>query len=124
MHAIDWFYEIELPIHFLCEHPLGSVLGKAQYGDYFLIYQGITVGGSIKNQILYYPSIGNHVVLFANSSILGKSIIGDNVIISAGTKIVNDTVPSNSIVFGESPNLIIKERQEKEIASMIDAYWR
>ncbi len=54
MHSVDWFYAVDLPVHFLCEHPLGSVLGKASYGDYFLIYQGTTVGGSIKGDIIYY----------------------------------------------------------------------
>ena len=57
MHAVDWNYAIDLPIHFLCEHPLGSVLGKASYGDYFLIYQGTSVGGSVKDDKLYYPVI-------------------------------------------------------------------
>lgn len=37
MHSIDWFYAIDLPIYFLCEHPLGSVLEKASYGEYLLI---------------------------------------------------------------------------------------
>lgn len=39
MHSNDWFYEVELPMHFYAEHPLGSVLGRAKYGDYFFIYQ-------------------------------------------------------------------------------------
>ena len=124
MHSIDWYYAIELPIHFLCEHPLGSVLGKASYGDYLLIYQGTTVGGSIKGNILYYPEFDGNTIMFANSSVLGKSHIGNNVILSAGAKVVNQDVPSNSIVFGESPNLIIKEKDEHAIKLKIEEYWR
>lgn len=124
MHSVDWFYTVDLPIHFLCEHPLGSVLGRAQYGDWLLVYQGTTVGGNIKEDVLYYPKIGNNVIMFANSTVIGQSIIGDNVVISAGARIVNDEVPSNSIVFGESPNLVIKEREEFAIKSMIEKYWR
>lgn len=124
MHSVDWFYAVDLSVHCLCEHPLGSVLGRAQYGDWLLVYQGTTVGGNIKESVLYYPKIGNNVVMFANSIVLGQSIIGDNVIISAGARIINDEVPSNSIVFGTSPNLAIKEREEFAIKSMIEKYWR
>lgn len=49
-------------------------------------------------------------MMFANSSVIGDTIIGDNVVISAGTQIVNDNVPSNCIVFGQSPNLVIKNK--------------
>lgn len=48
MHSNDWYHAIELPEHFLAEHPLGTVLGRAQYGDYFFVYQGCTVGGNRK----------------------------------------------------------------------------
>lgn len=34
LHSVDWYYEIELPPHFIVAHPLGSVLGRATYGDY------------------------------------------------------------------------------------------
>ena len=124
MHAIDWYYGINLPEHFLCEHPLGSVLGKAVYGDWFLVYQGTTVGGSISNGEVCYPTIGDNVIMFSNSSLLGKTYIGNNVMISAGSRIINQEVPDNAIVFGESPNLIIKHRDEQTMISSIDRYWR
>lgn len=124
LHAIDWFYAVDLPIHFLCEHPIGSVLGRASYGDYFLIYQGTTVGGSIKNDVVYYPVFDDNVILFANSSVLGKSHVGSNVIISAGTKIVNQIIPPNTLVFGESPNLVVKQKDERTMKMKIEQYWR
>lgn len=83
MHSVDWFYQINLPKHFLAEHPLASVLGKAEYGDYIFIYQGTTVGGNRKHGNLYYPKIGENVLMYANSTILGDCQIGNNVIISA-----------------------------------------
>lgn len=104
MHSNDWFYEVELPMHFYAEHPLGSVLGRAKYGDYFFIYQGCTVGGNRGG----YPEIGKHVLMFSDSKILGLSKIGDNVIVSANTYIKDEDVPSNVIVFGQSPNLCFK----------------
>lgn len=48
--------------------------------------------------------------MFANSSILGRCNVGNNVKIGAGTLIKNEDIPSDSIVFGQSPHLIIKKQ--------------
>lgn len=94
------------------EHPVGSVLGRAKYGDGFFFYQGCTVGGNRgKDGVLYYPVIGRNVRMYANSSFIGKCNIGDNVILGAGALVKDTDIPSNSIVFGQSPNLIIKENK-------------
>lgn len=123
LHSVDWFYAIELPTHFMCEHPLGSVLGRAEYGDYFFVYQGTTVGGNRRRGIIMYPKIGKNVILFANASVIGETMIGNNVVISSGAQIVNETVPNNCIVFGKSPNLVIKEKSEKEIKLYTKHIW-
>lgn len=124
MHSIDWYYAIELPVHFLGEHPLGTVLGRAKYGDYFFVYQGCTVGGNRKNGVLYYPQIGNNVIMYANSTILGDCKIGNNVVISANSYLINEVVPDNSIVFGSSPSIVIKSRTEEEIKKMTEHIWK
>lgn len=124
MHSIDWFYQVKLPVHFMAEHPLGSVLGRARYGDYLFVYQGTTVGGNRKDNKLYYPVIGNNVVMYANSSVLGNSNIGNNVIISANSYLINENIPSNCIVFGQSPNICIKRKNEEEIKMMTKAFWK
>lgn len=124
MHSIDWFYQVKLPVHFMAEHPLGSVLERARYGDYLFVYQGTTVGGNRKDNKLYYPVIGNNVVMYANSSVLGNSNIGNNVIISANSYLINENIPSNCIVFGQSPNICIKRKNEEEIKMMTKAFWK
>lgn len=109
MNAIDLLYSVEMPKFFMCEHPVGTVIGRGKIGEGFLIYQNCTVGGVIlKNEEIVYPCIGENVRLYANSMILGNCIIGDNVNIGAGAVVKNQNIPSNSNVFGESPNLIIK----------------
>lgn len=123
MHSNDWFYAIDLPVHFHCEHPLGSVLGRAEYGDYFFVYQGTTVGGNRSKGVLSYPTIGDNVIMYANSTILGDSHIGDNVVVSAETYIINETIPNNCIVFGKSPYLIIKSKTESVIKSYTQHIW-
>lgn len=105
MNGLDMYYAIELPKVWSAEHPVGSVLGRAQYGDGFFFYQGCTVGGNHG----IYPNIGRNVKMFAHSKIIGNCKIGDNVKIGAGCLIKDENVPENSIVFGQSPNLIIKK---------------
>ncbi len=124
MHGNDWFYTVELPKHFLCEHPLGSVLGHAKYGDYFFVYQGTTVGGNRKDNDLSYPIIGENVMLYANATVIGDTHIGNNVVVSANTFIINEFIPDNCIVFGKTPNLIIKEKTEEEIKKYTNHIWR
>lgn len=112
MHSVDLFYAIELPVHFGAEHPLGAVMGRAIYGNGFFFYQNCTVGGTKdRDGNISYPVIGENVHMFAGSSILGKCIIGNNVNIGAGAIVKNQNIPSNCTVFGESPNLIIKQNK-------------
>lgn len=109
MNGLDMFYAIELPPHFGAEHPVGSVMGRATYGDDFFFYQGCTVGGFHKKDgTIVYPVIEKGVRMFANSSILGDSHIGTGVKVGAGALIKNQNIPDNATVFGQSPNLIIK----------------
>ena len=120
MNAVDIFYEVELPAVWNVEHPLGSVMGRAKYSDYFFFYQGCTVGGNKMS----YPQIGRHVIMYSDSKILGNAKIGDNVIISANTYIKDENIPGNSIVFGHSPNLIIKRKNEEDIKGMYSHIWK
>lgn len=111
MNSVDLFYAIELPEKFGAEHPLSSVMGRAKYANGFFFYQGCTVGGNRdKEGTLHYPVIGENVKMFANSSIIGKCTIGNNVTLGAGTLVKNIDIPDNTLVFGQSPNLILKQK--------------
>ena len=46
--------------------------------------------------------------MMSGSKILGNSIVGDNVTLAANTYVKDTNIPSDSTVFGSSPNLIIK----------------
>ncbi|MDA3874954.1 MAG: serine O-acetyltransferase [Kiritimatiellae bacterium] len=106
LNNVDLYYEVQLPDIFFVGHPLGSVMGRAKYGTHFSFCQQCTVG----NNKGTFPVIGDHVKMFANSMILGKSNIGDHVWISANSYVKDQDVPPNSIVFGQSPHLLIKPR--------------
>lgn len=111
LHSVDLFYAIELPSVWSCEHPVGSVMGRATFGDGFVFLQGCTVGGNRDREgNLYYPVIGKNVLMYSGSKIIGKSVVGDDCIISANTYVKDAEIPNGSMVFGSSPNLVIKRR--------------
>lgn len=124
MHSVDWFFAINLPLYFGAEHPMASVLGRAKYGEYFFVYQGVTVGGNNRGGKIEYPEIGRNVVMYSNSKVIGNSKIGDNVIIAANTYIKDTDIPCGSIVYGSYPNLVIKRNYEEKIEGMLSYIWQ
>ena len=40
-----------------------------------------------------------------------------------GTQAINDSIPNNCIVFGKSPNLVIKQKSEDEIKKYTQHIW-
>lgn len=108
LHGLEVYYEADLPDVFVWEHPVGTVLGRAVYGERFVVLQHCTVGGNTR---LEYPRIGKNVSMYAGATVIGRCSIGDHVQIAAGARIVDEDVPSGSIVFGSSPNLTIRPRR-------------
>jgi serine O-acetyltransferase len=105
LHGLDAFYEVELPPVFAFQHPVGTVLGRARYGDYFFVYQRCSVGSSIDG---HYPQFGEGVVMFGGSAVIGDVTVGSNVWLSINTTLLDGRVPDNSVVFGATPNITIK----------------
>lgn len=107
MNGCDLYHEVNLPDYFTLDHPVGSVMGRAEYGEGFSFGQNCTVG----NNRGIYPVIGQNVRMCVSSSIIGNCHIGNNVIIGANSGVKDEDVPDNCIVFGNSPNLIIKQKK-------------
>jgi len=53
---------------------------------------------------------GENVVLYPGSTVIGDVRIGTNCAIASGAWIKDESVPDNSLVFGRSPDLVIKKR--------------
>lgn len=91
MNGCDLFYEVRLPQYFSLDHPLGSVMGRATYGNGFSFAQNCEVG----NNRNVYPTIGENCKMCACSAILGNSHIGNNVTIGAYACVKDQDVPDN-----------------------------
>jgi serine O-acetyltransferase len=82
------------------DHGMGVVIGEtAIIGDYCLIYQGVTLGGTGKELGKRHPTLGENVVIGGGAKVLGNIQIGNDVRIGAGSVVLRD-VPSNCTVVG------------------------
>lgn len=120
LNSVDVFYEVCMPSVFGLEHPLGSVMGRGLYGNRFFFYQGCTIGGSNGA----YPTLGDGVIMYSNSKILGGCHVGNNVIMSANSYIINTDIPNNSIVFGQGRDAIVKPITEAKYNEMTKQFWK
>lgn len=108
LNAIDCFYEVELPEVFFIGHSVGIVLAKATYGNYLVIYQNSTVG---KNHGIA-PVIEEGVVLYPNSSVIGRCLVRTGSVISQGTSVINQDTLAHSLVFrGSGRELVFKQNR-------------
>ncbi|NKB42824.1 MAG: hypothetical protein GKS03_00970 [Alphaproteobacteria bacterium] len=117
LHGVDVFYEVELPAVFALVHPVGTVLGRATYGDYFCAYQNVSVGADLDDN---HPTFGEGVVLYGGSRVIGKTKIGDNCLISAGTTILGGAVASNHVAFGQHPSIGTKPTRHNVIKDIFE----
>jgi serine O-acetyltransferase len=90
------------------DHGMGVVIGEtAIVGDYALIYQGVTLGGTGKESGKRHPTLGENVVVGAGAKVLGNIQIGNNVRIGAGSVVLRD-VPSDCTVVGVPGRIVYR----------------
>jgi serine O-acetyltransferase len=116
LNGLDVFYQVSLPDIFLLVHPLGTVLGRGEYKDYFVAYQRVTVGG---NKNLDYPRLGKGVAMYNGSALIGKCTIGDNTLISANTTIMDKNIPANVVAYNRNAAILCKPAKK----SVVERYF-
>lgn len=103
LHGLDAFYEIELPSVFLFVHPIGTVLGRATYKDFLVVYQRCGVGSNHG----IYPQIDGSVTLHPGSSVLGKCHVGEGSSLGTGALLIDKDLICNTIYLGNPKNYTI-----------------
>lgn len=105
LHGIDVFYEVELPDIFLFVHPLGTVLGRAKYSNYLLVYQGCNVGS---NKGLY-PVLKEKLCMHPGASILGDCLVEENCKISAGSTLLDKNLQRDTLYVGNPKSFMTRQ---------------
>lgn len=99
----------EIGEYFFIDHATGIVIGETTViGDHVMLYQGVTLGGTTTSKGKRHPTLGNHVVIGANASVLGNITVGNNVRIGAGSVVVKP-VPDNCTVVGVPGKIVKRE---------------
>lgn len=93
------------------DHGAGVIIGETTIiGDNCTLYQGVTLGGTGKEQGKRHPTLGNNVMVSAGAKVLGSFSIGDNCKIGAGS-VVLEEVPANCTVVGVPGRVVKRSKQ-------------
>jgi serine O-acetyltransferase len=109
--STDLFYEVDLPLRTGCDHPLGSVIGRAIFEKSSSLFfcQNCNIGNNIdSNGLAVYPDVSGNLYMNPRSMIIGRCIIRGTVVLANGAYVKDHGVLENVVVFGASPNLILK----------------
>ncbi len=104
--------------HFFIDHGTGVVIGETcEIGAHVKIYQGVTLGalsfptdadGQLIRGQKRHPTIEDHVVIYANATILGgKTVVGHGSVIGSSVWITSTVAPRTTVVL-EKPNLKVR----------------
>ena len=89
----------EIGENFFIDHGNGVIIGEtAVVGNNVTLYQGVTLGGTGKEQGKRHPTIGNNVMISTGAKVLGSFKIGDNSKIGAGSVVLNEVPPGSTVV--------------------------
>lgn len=98
------------------DHGSGVIIGEtAVIGNNVTLYQGVTLGGTGKEQGKRHPTLKDNVMVSAGAKILGSFTIGENSKIGAGS-VVLEEVPPNCTVVGV-PGRVVR-RDDKKVPRM------
>ena len=111
INSIDLYYAVKMPKIFMFCHPHASIIGNASYSDYSIFFQNVTIGRKGNK----YPKFSKGVIFYPGSKIIGNCKVGNNVIFAPDSSIVDTNIPSDSLVIGKYPNIIIKRNKHNVI---------
>lgn len=90
------FYSATIGKAFKINHGVGTVVGaRCKLGDNCTIHQNCTIGDRNGGR----PTIGDNVMIYAGSMILGDINVGNNSIVGANS-VVTKSFSDNSILVG------------------------
>ncbi len=96
---------------FFIDHGNGVIIGEtAKIGNNVTMYQGVTLGGTGKEQGKRHPTIGDNVMISAGAKVLGSFTVGEGSKIGAGSVVLKE-VPPNSTVVGVPGRVVRRDNQ-------------
>ena len=105
---------------FVIDHGMGIVIGEtAEIGDDVLLYHGVTLGGTGKDQGKRHPTIGNNVMIACGAKVLGPFKVGDGARIASNAMVLRE-VPPNATAVGVPAQIVRIAGQKVNYATEVD----
>ena len=105
---------------FVIDHGMGIVIGEtAEIGDDVLLYHGVTLGGTGKDQGKRHPTIGNNVLIGCGAKVLGPFKVGDGARIAANSVVLSE-VPDNATAVGIPAQIVRIGKEKVHYADEVD----
>ena len=102
------------------DHGMGIVIGEtAEVGDDCLIYHGVTLGGTGKDQGKRHPTLGNNVLVSTGAKVLGPFKVGDNSRIAANAVVLSE-IPPDSTAVGVPARVVRIAGEKVDYAGQVD----
>ena len=102
---------------------MGVVIGEiAVIGNNIVIYHGVTLWGTGKENKKRHPTIEDNVMIGPSAKILGNITIGENSKIGAGSVVLNN-ISKDSTVVGVAGKIVDKKSKKiDEIINILKYY--
>jgi serine O-acetyltransferase len=92
------------------DHGMGIIIGETtEIGDDCTIYQGVTLGGTGKDEGKRHPTLGDRVMVSSGANVLRPFRVGNDVKIGSGAVVLKE-IPDGCTVVG-IPGTIVKRRK-------------
>lgn len=105
-------FKCELPDIYLTYHPVGTVLGCANYSNYFMALQNVTINtwtDEYGNRTLH---LGEGLYMAAGSSIIGSQSIGDWVSVGVNATVYNQEIEDRKLVCNRGGKIEVIENSK------------
>jgi len=96
---------------FFIDHGMGVVIGETcEIGNNVTIFQGVTLGGTGKEQGKRHPTVKDYALIATGAKVLGSITVGEGSKIGAGSVVLRD-VPDHSTVVGIPGRVVVQNGQ-------------
>ena len=105
---------------FVIDHGMGIVIGETtEIGDDVLLYHGVTLGGTGKDQGKRHPTIGNGVMIACGAKVLGPFKVGDGARIASNAVVLSE-IPAEATAVGVPARVVRIAGEKVDYATQVD----
>ena len=107
-------YKGRFPDVFFLGHPVGSVLGNADYSNFLVVFQNVTINTG-RTTDDPYPKLGKALFCAAGAKIIGEKPIGDRVSLGVDALVYDTEVINDSVVERRADGqCVVRQRRARQ----------